>query len=69
MWFTGDVSYDTSSLNLEDVFPAWYGSTMILKDGFIYFVNEEDMKVEDIGEGFCWFKARNIKYHIITDPA
>lgn len=69
MWFTGDVSYDTSSLNSEDVFPAWYGSTMILKDGFIYFVDEEGMKVEDIGEGFCWFKARNIKYHIITDPA
>ncbi len=40
---------------------------MILKDGFIYFVDEEDMKVEDIGEVFCWFKARNLKYHIIPD--
>lgn len=67
MWFSGDVSYDTSSRNPEEVDPYWYGSTMILEDGFIYFVDEDDMKVENIGDGFCWFKARNVKYHVIPD--
>ena len=30
-------------------------------------MDEGDMEIKDIGEGFCWFKARNVKYHIIPD--
>lgn len=67
MWFSGDVSYDVSSRNPEEFDPYWLDSTMVLKDGFIYLVDEGDMEIEDIGEAFCWFKARNVKYHIIPD--
>lgn len=67
MWFSGDVSYDVSARNPEEFDPYWLDSTMVLEDGFIYLVDEGDMKIEDIGEGFCWFKARNVKYHIIPD--
>lgn len=47
--------------------PYWYGSTVILKDGFVYFVDEDEMTVEEITDGYCWFKARHMKYHIIPD--
>lgn len=67
MWFGGDIEYDVSSVNPEEYDPYWFGSTMILENGFIYFVNGEDMEVEKIGEGYCWFKARKVKYHVIPD--
>lgn len=44
-----------------------YGSTVIINDGFIYFVDEEDMTVDQISEGYCWFKARHMKYRINPD--
>ncbi len=47
--------------------PYWYGSTIILKDGFVYFVDEEEMSVDQITEGYCYFKARHMKYRIIPD--
>lgn len=67
VWFWGDVEYDTESRNPEWNDPYWYGSTIILQDGFIYFVDEDDMTVDEIGKGYCWFKARHMKYHIIPD--
>ena len=67
MWFSGDVEYDISSRNPKEYDPYWYDSTMLIENGFIYFVDAEDMKVEEIGEGYCWFKARNVKYHVIPD--
>jgi hypothetical protein len=67
VWFWGDLEYNTDSRDPEYSDPFWYGSTIILQDGFVYFVDEEDMKVEDIGNGYCWFKARHMKYHIIPD--
>ncbi len=68
MWFSGDVEYDMTSVDLEEGNdPYWMDSTMLIKDGFIYFVDDADMEVEKIGEGYCWFKARNVKYHAIPD--
>ena len=67
MFFEGDVSYNTDSRNPKQYDPYWQGSTMILQDGYLYFVDEMDMKVEDIKEGYCWFKAQNIRYHIIPN--
>ena len=38
-----------------------------IQDGYIYLVDEEELSVEQISEGYCWFKARHMKYHIIPD--
>lgn len=67
VWLWGDLEYDTSSRNPEEYDPYWFGSTITQKDGFIYFVDEDDMSVDEIGEGYCYFKARHMKYRIIPD--
>lgn len=67
VWFWGDLEYDTSSRNPELGDPYWFGSTVILQDGFIYLVDDEGMTVDEIGSGCCYFKARHMKYRIIPD--
>lgn len=37
------------------------------EDGFVYFVDEDDMMVEKIEPGYCYFKARHVKDRIIPD--
>lgn len=67
MWLSESLNYDTSSRNPEEFDPYWYGATMILKNDYIYFIDEDDMKsVEDL-KGYCWFKCKKIKYHIIPE--
>ena len=67
VWFSGDLEYDTSSRAPEECDPYWYGSTVILHNGFVYFVDEEDMTVDKITSGYCYFKARHMKYKFIPD--
>lgn len=67
VWFWGDLEYDTSSRDQEFDDPYWFGATVILQDGFVYLVDEEDMTVEQITSGYCYFKARHMKYHIIPN--
>lgn len=67
VWFWGDVEYDISSRDPDECDPYWYSSTVIIQDDFVYLVDEEDMTVDQIREGYCWFKARHMKYHIIPD--
>lgn len=67
VWFWGDLEYDTSSRNQKENDPYWFGSTVILQDGFIYFVDDADMTAEQITKGYCYFKARHMKYRIIPD--
>lgn len=67
VWFWGDLEYDTSSLDPEENDPRWYGSTVILQDGFVYFVDEYGITVDTIQPYHCFFKARHMKYRIIPD--
>lgn len=67
VWFSGDLEYDTSSRNPDEYDPYWFGSTVILQDGFVYFVDDDDMTVDKIEKGYCYFKARQMKYRIIPD--
>lgn len=67
VWLWGDVEYDTSSRDPEIENPYWYGSTVLIENGFIYFIDDEDMTVDEINESYCYFKARHMKYHIIPD--
>lgn len=68
MWFSGDIEYSIASRDPEYSDPCWYGSTMLIEHEFIYFVDEDDRKVEDINNQYCWFKARNVTYHIKPNP-
>ena len=67
VWFWGDLEYDTSSRNPEEYDPYWFGSTIILQDGFVYFIDDDNMTVEKINSSYCYFKARHMKYHIIPE--
>lgn len=67
VWLWGDLEYDTSSRDPEEYDPYWLGSTILQNDGFIYFVDEEDMTVDEIGKGYCYFKARRMKYRVIPN--
>ena len=68
----GDFEYDTSSRHSEEWIPYWTGSTLILRDGFVYFVDEyidaDDITEDKLKSGYyCYFKARHMKYRIIPD--
>lgn len=65
VWFSGNLEYDTSSRDPDTCDPYWYGSTTLIQDGFVYLIDDDDMTVEKIRKGYCWFKARNMKYHVI----
>ena len=65
MWFSGDVSYNIGCRAPDSDDRWWFDSTMLIEDGFIYFVDEEDMSVKDIDDGYCHFKARQVKYRVI----
>ena len=67
VWFWGDLEYDTSSRDPETCDPYWFGSTVILQDGFVYFVDADVMTADEIAPGYCYFKARHMKYRIIPD--
>lgn len=67
VWFWGAVEYDISSRDPEQCDPYWFASTIIIQDGFVYFIDEDNMTVDRISEGYCWFKARHMKYRIIPD--
>ena len=67
VWLWDDLEYNTSSRNPEEYDPYWYGSTIILQDGFVFFVDDDNMTVDKITEDYCYFKARHMKYHIIPD--
>lgn len=67
VWFWEDVEYNISSRSLDECDPYWYGSTIIIQDDFIYLIDDIDTTVKEIDEGYCWFKARHMKYHVIPD--
>lgn len=66
VWFWGDLEYDMSSRDSELVDdPYWFDSTILFHDGFVYLIDEEDMTVEKITTGYCYFKARHMEYRVI----
>lgn len=64
MWFSGDVSYCIDSRSSCDEY-WWNDSTMLIENGYIYFTDGSDMSISEIKDDYCWFKAKNVKYHII----
>lgn len=67
MWFSGEVAYSVGSRNPDEYDPYWSSSTMLIENGFIYFVDDEDIDVFGITDGYCWFKSKKLKYHVIPN--
>ena len=65
--FFNDVSYSTDSRDPNIYDPYWLGSSIIIKDGYIYFVDDVIADVSEITDYFCWFKAKEMKYRIIPE--
>ncbi len=66
MWFSGDLSYSTKNRYPKGKPLRWLDSTMFIEDGFIYLFDDEGLTVDDINSNiYCWFKAKNVKYHVI----
>ena len=58
--------YDTSSRD-EYGDKWWMDSSILFEDGFIYLIDDKGITVDKISKGYCYFKARNVQYHIIPD--
>lgn len=67
IWFSGDVSYSIARREADKHDPYWYGASLLMDDGYIYFTDHEDVSVSDINVNDCRFKAKHMKYHIIPD--
>lgn len=67
VWLWGELEYDISAKTSAEFDPYWYGSTVLLQDGFVYFSDDCGMTVEEITASHCYFKARHMKYHIIPN--
>lgn len=66
MWFWGDLQYDTASRDPAHYDPYWQDSTMLLHNGFVYLADDYNLTAEEIENGgYCCFKARHMKYHLI----
>lgn len=67
VWFDGDLEYDSSSRHMDGYDDTWLDSAIFIRDGFVYLVDDAKMTAEDIQPGYCYFKARHMRYHIIPD--
>lgn len=67
VWFEGEVSYDASSRDPKTEDPYWYGSTVMIEDGFVYLIDDEDVSISALNSSYCWFKAKTMKYRVIPD--
>lgn len=53
IWLWGELDYNLGCREPDSGYdPYWGGSTILLQDGFIWFIDDDDMKVEDISEGY-----------------
>lgn len=65
LWFSGDVSYCTKSYESELYDPYWCGASVFWRDGWLYLVDDLPSQDAEIDDSYCWFRAKQIKYHII----
>lgn len=66
LWFWGDVRYDTYGKDPEVCDdPSWYCSTVFFENGYVYLVDNYMNNSISIGRWNCWFRGRQMKYHII----
>ena len=68
IWFSGEIECHTATgKNGEeyDLYWGWQIATILMHEGFIYFVVDEPVTTfADIKSDCCYFKARHLKYRI-----
>lgn len=62
IWFWGNLEYNSKIKNIDSYF---MGVTITIQGGFIYFVEDLNMKPKDIKNGHFYIKARHMQYKII----
>lgn len=65
--FTGEADCDTACRETEAMDPYWLGSSVVMADGFVWLIDDEDMRPELINEECCWFRGRQMSWEIIPD--
>ena len=65
-WFTGDASCQTESRDPEKWDPYWSCGVVLKDKGYFYLIDDE-ITVDEITSHYCWFRAKNLKYHIIPN--
>lgn len=65
IWFQGDLSYQTDPRKEQFADPYWYTSSIVLSDGFVYLIDDDNVSPEELNENDCYFKARKMTYRIL----
>ena len=68
LWFECEATYSIERHNSESQDPIWFSSTLVKENGFYYLVDDECADVKQLDRYGCWFKARELRYHVIPNP-
>lgn len=67
VWFWGDVSYCMGDRDSSLWLPYWSDGSVFFQDGFIYLVDDVNVSIDRLDEGYCWFKAKHMRYRVIPE--
>ena len=67
IWLRFDLEYNLEVTNHENRGKRWLGATVILHDGFVYFMEGKNMSIEEIDPQHFYVKARNMIYRVVPD--
>lgn len=65
--FSKDIAYETESRNPDDYDPYWLESSVVIEDGFVWFIDAMDIRPKELNNSYCWFRARMLEYKVIPD--
>ena len=65
VWFWEDVQYCTKAVDPKLYDPYWFDATLIIENGYVYLISDRDRCAEDVNDGLCWFRAKNMMYRVI----
>ena len=60
----GETSHVTASFHEYEV---TYADPVVIEDGFVYLIDDEESSVSEIDTDCCWFRARTMRYRVIPD--
>lgn len=67
LWFEGEAACSEGVRDPRKQDP-WYAFTLVKEDGFYYLVDDDPVDVKHLDGRCCWFRARNLRFHVIPDP-
>ncbi len=67
MRFYGDAECDTESRDPDQYDPFWSGATLLKEKEYYWLIDDDDMTLDKLTKGYCWFKAKNIRYKVVPN--